>query len=257
MFTALDILSLTVSICMSVAAGLLGCFAIMRRMGLAADPMSHVALPGIGIALLLGGNPFLGALVMLLAGAVLIWAIGRRTGIATEAVLGVTFSVALAIGAAVTTGEELIDALFGSARALSLWEPVLGVAATVAVILFVVRFRNAMIISMVSPEIALTSGVKVARVDLYFLLAFALTIALGLRYLGVMLMGSLLIIPPAIARRFARNLNGMFAISIATAVLSTVSGTCIGILSHHQSGPLIVMIAGGLFFLSLLFPGRG
>jgi zinc transport system permease protein len=256
MFTTTNIVTLIVSIGLAIAAGLLGCFAIMRRMGLAADPMSHIALPGIGIALMLGGNPFLGALIMLLAGAALIWAIGRRTAIATEAVLGVTFSVALAIGGAITKGEELIDALFGSAGALSPWEFALGAAVPIAIVLFVIRFRNQLIISMISPEIALTSRINVSRVDLYFLLAFALTIGMGLRYLGVLLMGSLLIIPPAIARRFARNLNNMFTISIAAAIVSTAGGTCIGMLTGHQSGPLIVMIAGGLFFLSLFLPGR-
>lgn len=106
----------------------------------------------------------MGALLLLLAGAVLIWAVSRKTGIATEAVLGVTFSVALAIGGAITRGEELLDALFGSAGALSPWEIVLGLGAPVAVILFVIRFRNALIVSMISPEIALTSQIDVARV---------------------------------------------------------------------------------------------
>lgn len=151
--------------------------------------------------------------------------------------------------------RSLLDALFGSAGALSPWEIVLGLGAPVAVILFVIRFRNALIVSMISPEIALTSQIDVARID-YFLLAFALTIGLGLRYLGVLLMGSLLIIPPAIARRFARDLDGMFTIAIATAVISTVSGICIGVLTGRQSGPLIVMIAGGFFFLSLPLRGR-
>jgi len=247
-----DITSQVVAVCMAIAAGLIGCFALMRRMTLAADAMSHVALPGIGLALMLRLNPLAGALLMLLVGALLIWGIQRRTRIATETVIGVVFSVALAVGSTLASGEELIDALLGTPGALPLWEALLGIAAALLVVAFVLRMRNALIVALVSPDIARTAGVAVARLDLYFLLAFALTIALGLRYLGVLLMGSLIIIPPAVARRLARNLDGMFAWSMVVAVLATVAGSALASLAGRPSGPFIVMSAGALFGLSLL-----
>ena len=244
--------SLALSALMAVAAGLIGSFAVMRRMVLAADPMSHIALPGIGIALILGVNPLWGALALLLLGAVLIWAVERRTRIATEAVIGVTFAVALAVGSIITSGEQLIDALLGSPATLTLAEAVFGIVGSLIVIVFVLRERNALVVRLISPEIALTSGVDVARLDLYFLLAFALTIGLGLRFLGVLLMGSLIIIPAAIARRFARSLGTMLTLSVAVAVAVTVAGTYVASLTSRPSGPCIVLVAGGLFFLSLL-----
>jgi len=124
------------------------------------------------------------------------------------------------------------------------------------VVALVLRLRSALVVSLVSPEVALTSGVDVARIDLYFMLAFALTIALGLRYLGVLLMGSLIIIPAAIARRFASSLGSMFLIAVISAVLSTACGTYAAALAGRQSGPFIVMIAGGLFFMSLFRRSR-
>ncbi|HUO67201.1 MAG TPA: metal ABC transporter permease [Gammaproteobacteria bacterium] len=248
----LDVASFALLLGMAAAAGLIGCFALMRRMSLAADAMSHVALPGIGIALILHMSPLVGAIAMLLVGALLIWALEQRTRIATETVTGVVFSMALAVGSLLASGEELIDALLGGTSTVAAWELALGIAAAAAVIVFIVRARNSLLVSLVSPEIAMTSGVDVARLDLYFLLAFALTVGLGLRYLGVLLMGSMIIIPPAVARRFARNLNGMFAWSIAVAVLSTAAGTYAAALVGRQSGPFIVMIAGGLFGVSLL-----
>jgi ABC-type Mn2+/Zn2+ transport system permease subunit len=243
--------SLALSALMAVAAGLIGSFAVMRRMVLAADPMSHIALPGIGIALILRVNPLWGALALLLLGAVLIWAVERRIRIATEAVIGVTFAVALAIGSLMTSGEQLIDALLGSPGALTSHEAVFGIAGSLIVIVFVLRERNALVVRLVSPEIALTSAVNVARLDLYFLLAFALTIGLGLRFLGVLLMGSLIIIPAAIARRFARSLGTMLTVSVAVAVIATAAGTYVASLAGRPSGPFIVLVAGGLFFISL------
>ena len=244
--------SLALSALMAVAAGLIGSFAVMRRMVLAADPMSHIALPGIGIALILRVNPLWGALALLLLGAVLIWAVERRIRIATETVIGVTFAVALAVGSIITSGEQLLDALLGSPGALTPREAAFGIVGSLIVIVFVLRARNALVVRLVSPEIALTSGVDVARLDLYFLLAFALTIGLGLRFLGVLLMGSLIIIPAAIARRFARSLGTMLALSVTVAVAATAAGTYVASLTARQSGPVIVMVAGGLFFLSLI-----
>ena len=247
-----EIGSLALSGLMAVAAGLIGSFAVMRRMVLAADPMSHIALPGIGIALILRVNPFWGALALLLLGAVLIWAVERRLRIATEAVIGVTFAVALAVGSVITSGEELIDALLGAPGMLTLREAAFGIVGALVVIVFVLRERNALVVRLVSPEIAMTSSVDVARLDLYFLLAFALTIGLGLRFLGVLLMGSLIIIPAAIARRFARSLSTMLTLSVVIAVVATAAGAYVALLAGRPSGPFIVMVAGGLFFLSLL-----
>jgi len=107
-------------------------------------------------------------------------------------------------------------------------------------------------VRLISPEIAMTAAVDVARLDLYFLMAFALTIGIGLRFLGVLLMGSLIIIPASIARRFARSLGAMLVLSASTAVLSTAAGTYVASLAGRPSGPFIVMVAGSLFFLSLL-----
>ena len=166
--------------------------------------------------------------------------------------IGVTFAVALAVGSIITSGEELIDALLGAPGTLTLPEAAFGIVGALIVIAFVLSQRNALVVRLVSPEIALTSAVDVARLDLYFLLAFALTIGLGLRFLGVLLMGSLIIIPAAIARRFARSLGAMLTISVAVAVVATAAGAYVASLVGRPSGPFIVMVAGGIFFLSLL-----
>jgi len=245
--------TLLLSAVTAVAAGLMGCYALMRRMTLAGDALSHVALPGIGLALILGFHPLAGALAALLAGALLVWVLERRTRIATETVIGVVFSTALAVGALLTTGEELMDALFGAPTVLTAWELGVGLAGSAAVIAFAILARDRLIVALVSPEIALTSGIDVPRLNLLFLVAFAVTVALGLRYLGVLLMGSLVIIPAATARRLARDLAGMFGVSIAVAVLATVLGTYVAAGLHRESGPVIVTIAAACFLLATLY----
>jgi len=244
--------SLLLSVAMAIAAGLVGSFAVMRRMSLAADPLSHVALPGIGIALALHIHPVFGAVVALVFGALLVWAVEERGGATTESVIGVVFSAALAIGSIMTTGEDLIEALFGGAGALSSSEKIFGLLVASAIILFIIAFRNSLIIMMVSPDIARTAGINVKRFDLLYLESFALTIALGLRYLGVLLMGALIIIPAATGKRLAHDLKSMLWISVVLSVMSATLGSVISMHLHREAGPIIVLVATALFLLSLL-----
>jgi zinc transport system permease protein len=247
----MSISGLLLSGSMAVAAGVVGCFALMRRMTLAADAMSHVALPGIGLALVLHWNPVLGGVAMLLVGALLIWGLERRTGISTETVVGVVFSAALAVGSMLASGEELIDALLGKPGVLAPGEFAFGLAAPLAVVLFLALARNRLLITLVSPDLARTLDINVSRLNLGFLLAFAVTVALGLRYLGVLLMGSLIIIPAATAKHLARNIREMFLLAVGVSVGSTLAGSALAEVLHRPTGPLIIAVAAVCFFVSL------
>jgi len=248
--------ALALSGSMAVAAGLVGAFALMRRMTLAGDALSHVALPGIGVAIIIGINPLAGALVALIGGAVLIWALERRTRVSTEAVIGVVFSAALAVGALLATGEQLIDALFGAPRTLSSWELAVGLTGALAVTVFIVVARDRLVLLFLSSDVARTVGIDVQRLALLYLLAFALTVALGLRFLGALLMGSLIIIPASTARQLARNLNQMLAWSVGVALVATLLGTWLAASTHRETGPLIVIVAALCFTVALVVRRR-
>lgn len=248
----LEISELALSIGTGIAAGLVGCFAVMRRMTLAADAISHIALPGIGLAMLLRLNPILGGVTMVLLGTLLVWALENRTRVAIETIIGVVFSAALAVGSLLTTGDELIEALFGRTGPPTVPELVLALLAAAVVSLLVFYQRHRLILILVSSDIARTSGIHVGRLNLLFLMVFALTIALGLRYVGVLLIGALVIIPAATAKQLARSLRGMFGIAVGVSVFATTSGTYLAGLFHRESGPLVVLVAAACFLASLL-----
>lgn len=237
---------------MAAAAGLIGSIAVMRRMTLASDAISHVALPGITAAMLLEANPVAGGLVALVLGAFLVWSLERKTRVPTEAIIGVVFSAALAVGSMLASGEELIEALFGAPRRPRPAEVLIGLLAAALVIAFTIRARGRLMITLVSPDLARTAGIDVARLNLLFLLAFALTVALGLRYLGVLLMGSLIIIPAATGKLLARSLSGMRRVSVASAMGATLAGSLAAPALRVETGPLIITIAAAFFFASLL-----
>ena len=243
---------LVLPVAVAAAAGLVGSVAVMRRLTLASDALAHVALPGIGLAIVLHVSPLAGALAALVVGSLLVWGVEHRTRLPTEAIIGVVFSAALAIGSLLTTREALIEALFGASPTLSVADIVVGVAASAAVARFVWSQQSRLVIALISSDLARTAGIRVARLDLWYLLAFAVTVALGLRFLGVLLMGSLIIIPAATAKHLARSLSAMRALAVSLAVLSTVVGTLLAAHLSLASGPVIILVAATLFVASLL-----
>ena len=147
----------------AIAAGLVGSIALMKRMVLASDVISHLALPGLGIAFLFKINPLVGGGATLFLGTLLVWQLQKKTGLATDASIGVVFAACLGIGALVTPQDDLLDALFGNFQTLSLVGFLLGVAAVILVVAFLVGMKDRLILDLFSPELAAATGVNVAR----------------------------------------------------------------------------------------------
>ena len=249
---ALDIFSIILALSAALCAGLVGGFAQLKRIVLAGDVMSHIALPGLGLALLYHLNPLLGGATTMLVGVVLIWHLEKQTGLTTETTIGVIFAAAVALGALVTPEGDLIDALFGSTRVPTILEFGIGMFVALIIVLFILAYRSKLIITFFSPELASATGIKIERVNLFFLLAFGATIMLGLQFLGALLMGALIIIPAAIARQMTHRLNWFMAISAGASMLATALGLFIAPRYGFPLGPTIVTVAAAMFVISLL-----
>ena len=248
----ISLLSALLALAAAFAAGLVGGFAQLKRIILAGDVMSHIALPGLGLAFLYGVNPLIGGAATLFIGVVLIWHLEKKTGLTTDTTIGVIFAASVALGALLTPEGDLIDALFGGFKNPSPAEFAIGLLVTFAVIAFIVAFRHRLILAFFSPELAAATRVNVSRVNFFFLLAFGATIMLGLQFLGALLVGSLIIIPAAIARQMTHRLELFMAISAGSAVAATAAGLLISSHSTLPLGPTIVAAASALFGLSLL-----
>lgn len=238
----------------AVAAGLVGSFALMKRMLLASDVISHVALPGIGLAFLFGFSPLVGGASTLFLGTLLIWRLQKQTALSTDAMIGVVFAASLAIGAALTPQEDLVEALFGRFQALSLLAFLLGVAAVLLIIFVVLQFKQQLLLSLFSPELAAATSIRVDRLNLYFLLTFSLTVLVGLRFMGALLAGALVIIPATTGRRLTSDLGHFLMVSCVVSVVATGSGlllTTVLLPPRTSPGPIVVIISALLFALSL------
>ena len=178
----------------------------------------------------------------------------KKTGLATDASIGVVFAASLGIGALVTPSEDLLEALFGNFQELSFLGFLFGAAAVILVVFFVVHMKDRLILDLFSSELAAATGVNVSQLDLGFLLVFSLTVLVGLRFMGALLSSALIIIPAATARQLTGRMTQFVVVACAASLVSVAVGFVISTLIFKTStvGPTIVIVSVLLFALSLL-----
>lgn len=248
----LNYLEIIVAVFVGIASGYLGSFMILRRMALVGDALSHVALPGLALALLLNINPFIGAFATLFAGIIGIWLIENKTELSTESLVGLFFTFALAVGVLITPQTDLLEALFGDISRISVLDAVLAVIFSVIVILVMRAMAKGFILSTISSDLAKASGVKVSKINFIFLLLVALIVALGIKAVGSLLMGALVIIPAIAAKNFTSSMNRYTVLSSVFGLVSLLAGVFLSVYLKLPSGPIVVLVSVVIFLTSLL-----
>jgi len=255
------VLALVAGIGVAVVMGPLGVFVVWRRMAYFGDALAHSGLLGVALGLVLGINVTAGIVVVCGALAVLLVFLRRGGRLADDTLLGILSHGALSLGLiAVALMEsvrvDLISYLFGDVLAVA---PVdiaaIYVSGIVALCALAALWRPLVAIS-VHEELARVEGVPVVRVQLAFMLLIALVIALAMKVVGILLVTSLLIVPAAAARRFARTPEAMAALAAVAGAASVVLGLAGSLAWDLPSGPAIVVAAVALFALGAALPAR-
>jgi len=242
------------------ATGYLGSLMITKKMSLVGDALGHLALPGIGLALVWGQNITWGALAFLFVGVILIWLLETRTHLSTETLVGVTFVLSLAVGFLITPEPELLEALIGDisrVRQFDAW-----VAGFLSVVILAVAYKiySKLMLSFLSEDLASSVGVNVKKYNLFYLLIIAIAVALGIKVVGSLLVGAMLIVPAAAARNLSHNMSQYALGSAAIGVLSCILGVFIsffmkaGLLGYYVNlpvGPVIILASIFFFAISL------
>ncbi len=242
------VLPMIVAAFVAAAASLLGSFAVLKRMALVGDALSHVALPGLAIALLLNINPFIGALVFLLAAVLGIWGVQNKSTLPIDTIVGVFFTSSLALGALITPEHELLEALFGNILDLGWTESIVSIVISVVLIAVVLAIYRTITLNMISPEIAHSVGIRTKFMDLVYLLIFAISVAQGIRFVGALMMGSLVIVPAASAKNISRSIHGYMKWSMVFGVAAAIAGIIISRLAGLPPGPVFILLCS-LFFV--------
>lgn len=248
------------------AAGVVGCFGVLRRRALVGDAAAHAALPGIAVAFLLTGSrelwPLLaGAAVSAAASLGLLVLTGRWTKTRDDASTALVLVVSYGFGVALVSGlvargvrgaAGLERFLLGSAAALSTGDAVLLVALSLAAIALVVSVLKEATLVSFDRDFAASAGWPVTRIDGLLVAVAAVMVVAGLPAVGAVLVTALMVIPPAAARQWTDRVRPMLAIAGVVGLLSGLCGVVVsGLVPRLPTGPAVVLAAAIAFVVSL------
>lgn len=248
----INLLQLLTGVFVGAASGYLGSFMVLRRMALVGDALSHVALPGIAMAFLFEINPFLGAFGALFLGVIGIWFIENKTQLSTESLVGLFFTVSLAIGLLITPEEELLEALFGDISKISLLDTVLAIALSLLVIGVMEAISKKFILATLSPDLAKSTNINVEKTNFIFMFLVAAIVAVGIKAVGTLLMGALVIIPAIASKNITRTMSNYTLFSSIFGLISLLGGILVSNYFNLAPGPVVVLVSASIFIISLL-----
>ena len=241
----------------ALAVGPLGCFVVWRRMAYFGDSLAHSALLGIAMGLLTGVGVNAGTIIVCGIFAVLLVWLQSMKILATDTLLGILAHAALSIGMVAisllkTVRLNIYDYLFGDVLAVTngdLWWIFGGGALALITIGFL---WSSLVLSTIHEDLAKAEGVNAFMVNLLFMGLMTLLIAVSSRIIGILLITSLLVIPAATARPFAKSPEGMAILAGAFGVLAVIGGLAASLEFDTPAGPSIVVTATAIF--ACLFP---
>lgn len=240
----------------ALVGGPLGCFIVWLRMSYFGDAIAHAALLGVVAGLALRVDTALGILVTSSIVAGLLVALSRNRALGSDSVLGVLAHGALALGLVLLslTGipVDIQGYLFGDILAVSREDIALIYAVALAVILVLTLQWRGLMMMVVSPDMAQVEGVRVQRLRALLMVTVALTVAVSIKVVGILMITSMLIIPAAAARFIANTPHGMVFAATATGLLAVAGGLYASWRFDTPSGPSIILAGLALFAASKL-----
>jgi manganese/iron transport system permease protein len=256
--------SLVIAILVGIVCAIVGSYLMVQRLALLGDAISHSVLPGLAIAFILGANIFIGAFIAGVLSTVIIAWIKARSTIKEDAAMGIVFSAFFALGITLITivqKDNKIDLnhfLFGNILGVTAEDAIDTAFIVALVLLVVVFFYKELLFYTFDPLGAQATGLPVNLLNFGLMVLIALTIVASLKAVGVVLVLSLLITPASTAYLLVTRLHQVMILGAIIGVISSISGMYLSYFYNLPSGPAIVLVASGLFVLSLLFsPTQG
>jgi len=231
----------------AVACAVLGIFLILRKDAMIGHGLSHVAFAGIALGLFLNILPLAAALVVAVAAAVAVIKLKDRAGLYGDTAIGIFSSLGLALGILLASmarsfNVELMSYLFGDILAIEPLEVGLSVALAAAVLL-AVRANYAKLLFMTfDRESARAAGIKVARLDTLLMVLTAVTIVLGMKVVGILLVAALIVIPAAAGLQVATSFRMAVRVSTIVAIVSVAAGLALSLALNIPASAAIVLV---------------
>lgn len=242
--------------------GLLSCHIVTGKMSFFSDALGHSAFTGIAIGAVCGAAFPMGVAVALsVVFALLFTYVQRKSSLSGDTVIGVLSSTAVAFGIFVATLGGGSFTKFNSlliGDILSVRPGEIGLLALVLLLVLVLWYAasNRLFLSVLHPQLAQSRGVKVGFIQSLFTVVIAVVVTMALSWVGLLVINSLLVLPAAAARNFAKNLRQYHLFSVLGAVVCGILGLMVSYYWGCSTGAAISLLLAGYFFAGFLLRGR-
>ena len=243
-----------VGILVSLCAALLGVPLVLKRYSMIGDGLSHVSFGALSIALACGWAPLPVSIPVVIAAAIVLLRMTESSPMGADAAIAVASASALAIGVivtSVTTGmtTDVDSYMFGSILAMDRSDVALSVGLSIAVLVLFGIFYHKLFAITFDESFSRATGVKVGLYNTLLSVLTALTIVLGMRMMGAMLISSLVIVPALSAMRIRKSFRGVVICAGIMSVISFCVGLTLSYLVSTPVGATVVVVNLAVFLL--------
>lgn len=262
MFEPFLVRALVAGLGLAVVAAPLGCFVVWQRMAYFGETVAQASLLGVALGLALQLDLTLGVLVVAIAVAFLLVWFGRQEIVGLDSVLGLLHHAALAAGVIAMSmlkgpPVDLMGFLFGDVFAVTSGDVVWILAGGCGVLAVVVWLWQPLLRLAVHEELAAAEGVQRRRVRTIFTVLLAVTIAVAMKIVGILLVMAFLVVPAVAARPLAATPERMVVLTALIGTASVFAGLWLSASFDVPGGPSIVIVMSLAAALSLNAGGRG
>jgi zinc transport system permease protein len=240
------------AILMGILGGLLGSFVTLRQLSFFSHAVGHAALVGVALGVLLQLNPTWMLLPFTLVFGLVVLYFIDRTDLASDSVLSIVLSGALALGVLLTSlikgyRGNLMSVLFGDILAIDATDLVLTLLVLVGGSVFLLLTLQQQILLTLNPAVAKVQGVPVQLYRYGFVVLLSLAVAVAIKAVGVLLVNAFLVIPASTAKLMSHHFNWFLILSVIVGSISSFAGIIVSGLFNLASGPSIVLVQFVLF----------
>lgn len=249
--------ALIASIMVGILCPFVGNFVVLRRMSFFSDAISHSAFAGIAAGALLGTDLSLSSVIVAILIALLIAFLSEKTTLSHDTVIGVAFSGAIAAGMLIIGmlkgyRTDLFSFLFGDILAITTIDLLLLFIIGSITITVLVTFLKPLLQITFNRDLAHVEGINVRFFEYLLFLIVAVVVTVSLKIIGMILVTSLLIVPAAAAKNLASSMKHLFVLSCTFGLISGIAGLVASVYLNTSSGPTIVLVSIGIFFLTMI-----
>lgn len=237
--------------------GLLSTMVVSNKMSFFADSLGHGAFTGIALGILLGGmDPMWGATLFSVCFAIAITVIKNKGTSSTDTIIGVFSSMSIALGLVLMSFSSSLSKfssyLVGDLLSISQGQIVLLIFVFIAVITLWVLIFNKLLVTSLNTSLANSRGMNTLLIEIIFTCTIAVIVTITIRWVGLLIINSLLVLPAAAARNISKNVRQYHLFSILIAIFSGIVGLIISYYLNTVTGATIVLVASVIFFITLL-----